>query len=442
MLRFLLAAFLALASASVGAANHYIRDGATGTGSCADWTTANACDALPSTLVRGDIYYIADGAYSGRTFGTATSGSTLITIKKATIADHGTDTGWLDTYGDGQAAFSGQFDFTTSYWVIDGQTGGGPDAWNSGFGFKITETGDSSAILRVAYTGTANNITVRHVDLQGKGSAATQGGSFSNDGLAVYNASGVTLSYFWMHGIGRCPFFLSAQNIIIEYGWVESFFGSGDVHSEVASIWAFDGSVGDTTFRYNLFTDMQSTGGIMWDATSNSSANLDIYGNVFYKPSGATWQEANGVIGGWTGYPFTNVSVYNNTFINVDQQSLSTFPSCSGNVASNNVWYNGDSPNFGCFATHNYNHFINAGGTHSEANGTSAASGDPFVDYVNRDFRLKAATSAAGTLAAPYNVDPTGITRGTDGVWDRGAYEYDEAGALLPAPTNLRWIPL
>src|SRR5262245_44026348 len=82
---------------SVQAANHYIRSGATGNGS--DWT--NASSALPTSLVRGDTYYIADGSYSGYTVDDAVSGTQVITLKKATAADHGTDTGWVSTYGDG-----------------------------------------------------------------------------------------------------------------------------------------------------------------------------------------------------------------------------------------------------------------------------------------------------------------------------------------------------
>src|ERR1700754_1598691 len=53
------------------AANHYIRAGSTGAQTGNDWSSA--WPALPSTLVRGDTYYIADGTYSGRTFSTAAS---------------------------------------------------------------------------------------------------------------------------------------------------------------------------------------------------------------------------------------------------------------------------------------------------------------------------------------------------------------------------------
>lgn len=423
---------------SAQAADVYVRVGATGSQNGSDWN--NAYTSLPTTLVRGNVYYIADGTYTGRTFNTATNGTALITIKKATIADHGSSTGWNDTYGDGQAAFSGMFDFTTSYWLIDGQTGGGHGSWNTGFGFKITETRDSNAIIRVNYSGRADNITVRHVDMQGKGSVSSQGGYYSNDGLAIYNgASNVTLSHAWMHGIGRCPvFIIGASNTLLEHIYVQSYNGSSSTHSEVMS--TGQATMGDLTWRYNLVTDIKSTGGLMWDNNTNPSAHMYVYGNIFYKSAGVSWEQANGVIGGWTGNngeEFRNVWVYNNTFINVDQQSLSTFPNVySGNIAINNLFYNSNSPDFGKFDTHNYNHFINSGGTHSEANGTSATSGDPFVDYVNLDFRLKAPTTAGTSLPSPYNLDPTGTTRGSDGVWDRGAFEFG-GNTSSPLPPKL-----
>jgi hypothetical protein len=431
-------AFALLGMVDAEAAEHYVRAGASGAQTGADWSTAYA--SIPSTLVRGDTYYIAGGTYPGRTFNTPVSGTAVITVKKATSADHGTGAGWDASY-DTQASFTGGFVFTSSYWIVDGQTGGGAvNSWSQNFGIKVTEKGDGNAVINVGQSGTANSVTVRHVDLQGKGSVSTAGGSFSNDGLAVYGASDVTLSYFRMAGIGRCPYFVSPKNLVVEHGWVQSYFGSSDVHSEVASIWAFSGSVGDVTFRYNLFTDIESTGGIMWDNSSNNSARLNVYGNVFYKPPGASWDTANGLVGGWTGgngEQFRNASVYNNTFVNVDQESLSSFPNIySSNVAINNLFYNSAAPNFSKFASHNYNQFINSGSTQSEANGSSST-GDPFVSMAAMDFRLKAATAAGAVLAAPYNVDPWGNVRGADGNVDRGAYEF-AVGAVLSPPMNLQ----
>jgi hypothetical protein len=45
------------------------------------------------------------------------------------------------------------------------------------------------------------------------------------------------------------------------------------------------------------------------------------------------------------------------------------------------------------------------------------------------------------TLAAPFNVDAAGSPRpGSDGVWDRGVFEFTSGGAPPPVPgtpTNL-----
>jgi hypothetical protein len=407
---------------------HYVRSGATGASDGSSWT--DAYPSLPATLIRGDAYFVASGSYGRTDLRTPTSGSALIVVKKATVNDHGTDVGWLDAMGVGQAVFHGMVDIESSYWVFDGATGGGAaNGWNRDFGFKVVEPNDANALLRVSYSATANSVTIRHVELEGKGSASDQGGSYSNDGLAAYGAKDLTLSYFWMHGIGRGPFFLCAENAVIEHGWVQSFYGSSAVHSEVASIWSFDGPVGDTTFRYNLFTDIQSTGGLMWDNSENPSARMNVHGNVFYKPAGADWSVANGLIGGWTGghgEECRNVSVFDNTFVNVDQESLSTLPNvASGNSAYDNLFYNCDSPNFSKFPDHDSNHFIGSGDADGEPHGT-VGSGDPFVDMVGLDFRLKSATPAGTPQPAPFTSDPLGAARGADGTWDRGAFEFVE----------------
>jgi hypothetical protein len=107
----------------------------------------------------------------------------------------------------------------------------------------------------------------------------------------------------------------------------------------------------------------------------------------------------------------------------------------SGNIAYNNLFYNSASPDFSRFPTHDYNTFINSGGAHSETNGTTATSGDPFVDFANLNFALKAATTVGKALPAPYTFDPIGAMRGADGVWDRGAFEF-VSGAPPPPPPS------
>ncbi|NML18994.1 hypothetical protein, partial [Azohydromonas caseinilytica] len=110
----------------------------------------------------------------------------------------------------------------------------------------------------------------------------------------------------------------------------------------------------------------------------------------------------------------------------------------SGNEAYNNIFYNSNSPDFSKFSAHNYNHFVNAGGSHGETGGSSATSGDPFVNIAALDFRLKASTAAGSNLPAPFNVDGLGRTRGADGTYDRGPFEYATGAITVSPPTNLR----
>ena len=397
---------------SAQAANKYVRAGASGNGN--DWT--NALPSLPSSLTRGDTYYVASGSYNGRSFKDAVSGTKAITIKKATGGDHGTEAGWKESYGTGAATFDGQLAFNSSYYVFDGSEGGGPTAWGKGFGFKVTETGDSTAVISVGNGTAGDNISIRHTELVGKGRAGTGGGNLGNDGVAIYGHSNITVSYCYIHETGRCPFFVSPSNLVVEYSQIGKFYGSEAVHSEVASIWAFISKMGDVTFRYNLFTYVYSTGGLMFDNSSNPSCHLYVYGNVFYESS--PWQEANGVIGGWTGgggEKFYNALVYNNSFVTVDQAVLSNFPNIHGGcVAKNNLWYSCAGENFDIFE-HDFNHFINSGGTYGEKHGSSG-SGDPFVDYKNLNFALKSDTPPGdSSVPAQYRTDMfgnVGLTRG------------------------------
>lgn len=415
----------------VEAATHYVRDGGTCVASCTDWT--NAFDQLTSAetaAARGDTIYVADGTYTAVTFNTATSGTTLITIKKATIADHGTSTGWSDTYGDGQAVF-GAFTITTAYWLFDGQVGGGPGSWKTGFGFKISHSA-ATPLIDINVT-TGDQVTFRHIELEGT-SNSSGGGGIAQDAINMQGSDGFTISYFYMHAIGRSPFFLSpGDGFLAEYGYIGDYVSTPSAHAEAASIWANAGAfpTATTTFRYNVFGFITGTGGIMWDNSSNHSARLDVYGNVFWVDSAypSFDNSANGVIGGWTGgggEDFYNAHVYNNTFINITGpgEVLGTLPARSGsNEARNNLFYTVTDPggSGSVWGTITHNHFIS---TSTVGTSTSTSVGNPFTNYTGLDFSLTAGTTAGTTLGSPYDVDMLVHTRGGDGTWDRGAVEF------------------
>src|ERR1051326_6411230 len=116
---FLGVCFLLSYSVAASASTLFVRQGATGNGSGTDWT--NALPTLPTNLIRGNIYYIAAGSSGSHTFNDAGSGTPLITLKKATIADHGTATGWSDSFATGPATFT-HWNIYTDYYTFDGQT--------------------------------------------------------------------------------------------------------------------------------------------------------------------------------------------------------------------------------------------------------------------------------------------------------------------------------
>ncbi|MGZ6449796.1 MAG: hypothetical protein ACXWRA_17290, partial [Pseudobdellovibrionaceae bacterium] len=278
---------LTLVSGSALAANHYIRQGATGNGSGSDWT--NACTGFTgscadSSLVRGDTYYVADGSYGSQDFYQGASGSLVITIKKATIANHGTATGWSDTYGDGQATFGSYISFFSSNWVFDGVSG---IDYQAGHGFKVDNSAsDDTNLIMFGMPGGAgvSNVTVSHIDLIGAGynqAIVNDRGFFSNSS----NSYNFTISHNFISGV-FVPFGTRQINtMLVEYNYVEGNHSTPEAHGE---FWS-DTGTDNVIFRYNRIKNPEGTavffignGGAGEPTNDNTSSNWQIYGNTFY----------------------------------------------------------------------------------------------------------------------------------------------------------------
>jgi hypothetical protein len=423
-----LAVIFFFACATGGAANHYVRQGASGSADGSDWT--NAFTNLPSTLTRGDTYYVADGSYGTQTLDDAASGAQLIVIKKATTSDHGTETGWQASYGDGQAVF-GAIDIASAspYWVIDGQERVGLKA---GHGIKIAAA--VGPVVSLRYAG--GNITLRYLELEGGGDDGDA--PFPENHLLwthTADVSDVTIQYCYFHDSGGVHIFSRNGS-----GWLVEhsvFYRNESIPSEHGEPWSC-GKISNVIVRYNLFEETEGTGVIATLDNDPGPDNWEIYGNVFLN-----FQSSNSAITTDSDSSWTNVKVYNNTFVNgsgnngiqVDRGSGSTWQ------VFNNLWYNCtpefSSPSDPSSILHDHNWFYpstGTGGDMGEANGQVGV-GDPFVNLAGGDLRLSAATNAGVTLSSPYNTDPLGTTRAIDGVWDRGAYEFN-ALALIPAQTH------
>lgn len=413
------------------AANHYIRSGATGSNNGNDWT--NAYTSLPSTLVRGDTYYIASGNYSGRTFNTATSGTAVITIKGATVADHGTDTGWNNSYSveNTQAVWTSSITFSTSFWVFDGSVGPTWSKTPSQYGFAFSTMSKPISIYNTSSTIT--NVTVSHI------AATAPSGDVEKFFLQTHNqtraVSNVTISHNYMSGWQNGYWATSAgytmDNWVFEYNVCLNGYSSASNHGE----WVNNnyGYMTNQVTRYNLFESggNGATGVVV--ANNNDNVNAQIYGNVVKDMT-----VSNGIFTSTSQGTMQNARIYNNTIINTKTSGgwLGMYTS-TGSVAYNNLLYNMNASPGGSGYVRDYNAYFSTTNTPSESN-RYVGSGSPFVNVSGGDLHLSAAAATAITggviLPSPYNVDVDGKIRGADGIVDRGAYEYN-AGSAQPRPS-------
>ena len=416
------------------AANVFVRAAASGSNDGTNWT--NAYTAMP-TVSANNTYYIADGSYSGGTIAVSN-----VTIKKCSTTDgvsSGT-TGYLSTYCDGKATFTSSW-FTTGQRanvVIDGSYRNESDwADYAAYGFTLSDGFLSiDGLTGGDYCVTEFTIKYTHLGITPNAAAP---GSYADN---VLKGTGYRTPYCRAWTVQRnllnnaqtyCLFCANGfVDPVIEYNKLMYGWGKEAIRGQIR--------FSDGIIRYNIFYDACGNGGAgctgeiaLWD-----DADFDgnkIYGNTFYQsgtnnhdgPSDATITIGgdNGVSS--AGPPVIDTLVYNNTFYGNpggNHGRIRIYGSSSSNTCRNNLWYNTTSTTITCTTTSNN---VNAGA-------------NPFVS-APANLRLSGATAAGFTLSSPYNADMDGLTRGGDGTWDVGAYEYDEGGGSPPgAPSNFRLV--
>jgi hypothetical protein len=402
------------------AAYYYVRPGATGANNGSDWT--NAYTAIPTNLVRGATYYLADGNYGSLTLNTAVSGTQIITLKKATIANHGTNTGWHDSYGNGQAVFL-RITVSTGYWIIDGTSRTGP---TSGHGIVIDTRSHRGKGATV--TG-AHNTTFRYVAFIGSG---PDDNLYSND--LIYELGGAhsfTLQYSYFFNSGRTHILTrGGDNWLVEYSYFDTNESTAAQHSQSFS------TIGSNNWevRYNTFINIEGTAVL----SVGNAGGWKVHGNIFdnYKEN-----VGNGIFAGWTKYPITSGYFYNNTIVNSGLARVG-FTNDTNIIAKNNVYVNNNKVVF--TATHDFNAFSGSN-NFGEPNAQTGLTSSVFENFVGRNYRLSGGTAAGdASIGSGFGKDPDGKTRGSNGNWDRGAFEFvgtagspPPVGKTLPSPGNL-----
>ena len=430
---FILFAAAALPSWS---ATKFVNKAASGSGNGTSWANAwtNVSSIGWSGLAAGDVVCVAGGTYSGN-LSTGKSGASgnPITIRRATAADStcGSGTaGWSAAF-DSQVAIAG-INLANDYVTIDGAV---PN------GFTMTVANSSGSPSAVGVSAPTNGVTLRYIEVAGPcGTAAcNQNGDSRSINLNSWTGSSyalqnnMTIQYSNLHG--SCTILWSAHstNLIIEHTRFadssDSTPGNPNCHPNVIA----EQDSTNATFRYNEVTNWEVEG-IMACPNGGCSSSWDIYGNVWHDPMGGSYPRVLESQGNANG-PY---HVYNNTFVNVSYAVMSTANGGSfatGSAGANNIFWNSPS---GGLPTQNYDICNSSCG---ETNSQTYSATDLFVNYAGHDYHLAKATTAGQTLTAPFNIDYDGNTRGADGVWDRGAYEYGGVTAKPNPPTNLTGVP-
>jgi MYXO-CTERM domain-containing protein len=447
-----------LLSHPVLAQETYVRDDAPDGGDGLTWSTA--LNELPhttdfsgnwiSSFERGRTYYIADGSYRSIKIGDPDDGDQFITLRKATVADHGSDDGWDNSYGDGQAVWGIPVKIAANRIIFDGVEGGGPGSWTSGHGFRMDVPSDTSIqAMQLSDKGGApsqrvdvDRVTISHVEFAGETPVVPGSDEGVNATAQDAEVSNLTIAYCYFHDIGSVHIKLAnTTDVLVEYNYLARNASSPEHHGQGVRT----DNVQRAVFRYNVHVDFTGTGFLGF--YSPSHRDIDIYGSIFHRTVGSDLGVGNGVITNTAsdGTSLENIRVHNNTFVNHEAGNVINFHDpASGETTTENVQvYNnllfdlGATPAFGRVTDRDHNWFGQPGGTFDEPHGQDGGSSDPLVDWQGGDFGLVAATEAGMDLSdlagfndttPQFHLDMFGNERGLDGLWDRGAIEFGVGG--------------
>lgn len=409
----------------------YVRPpyGTYGSGDGSSWE--NAFSGLPEQRVRGARYYFAAGDYFDESLGRIENyifddpedGEAFIWLTKATAGDHGDDAGFEESFAAGPAEF-GPLSFLTGRYVVDGRG----DA--AGYGFEIThrdceirETEFVASPIFFPWDSETEYLLIRNADIADCG---THDDPTVQSQDAVYSVAGpshVIIESCYLHDAWRNLVFLQDSFDILLEG---NRFARAGLHHEANTL-AFR-NTRNVVVRQNHMIDS-----VNCFVSLQGVRNVTISANVLAR-SLEDWDNWSAI---FSQYPALNVLISGNTF--VDLAGLNTgirFTAETENLdVVNNLWARNRTNQIMLNGDHRSNAFwdnwrvdgdapVSLDGA-IEEEGVQLMTGDPFNDVDAGDFRLAAATDPGEAVDAPFvDIDFSGDVRGTDGVIDRGAYEF------------------
>jgi hypothetical protein len=478
----LLLIFACLAIPQAFAACHAVSPSGSGSKTGADWNNAYA--GLPSTMIRGDIYYLADGNYGNHlSLSQADSGTLTIELRKAQSYDNGSTcptsiaAGWnTSTMGSSQAVWnwgSGNIGNQSSdYWIINGngnpsggvdaavgcgaiQSGAGTSTSGmlsgpptvTGCGIKIDDSNCSSTATDGCdggvgvINGCGTNTIWQYVEWFGQGLNPN-----GNNNSETYfrrcarSVSGEIFTHIYGHNAGTTYITMTSEsNATISYNYFWGLFDGSVNHGE-----ALQDTGGDsgTAIHHNIFRDQTTNGDLVFvDPVAGTHNAWLFYTNVDFCSSGNTCRHNDGIMACInSSQTCTNFVISNNTIIGniTSNAGLVCTNTCTGTV-QNNLYYNVTAGASLTAMTQDHNSFLNTSGS-SGATNVNITSGapNPFVSWQVGNVNLvsdSADWNSRATLGSPYN---TADLYGRPFSTDRGASQWVSAAAPAP-PTNLEY---
>jgi hypothetical protein len=423
--------FFIVLAANAQATDWYVRSGAGGNGT--SWTSAwsNVTNISWSSIAAGDTIWIAGGSYGNLVLGKSGNADTSagrIFIKRATASAHGAAADWNPAY-DAQVNLTGIAWNSLNlgnYVTIDGQVDRGISIPNGG--------GQGSS---VSFNRGVSYVTLRYLDLAGPcgSSACAQGGDNRGIDATAWNGSSddvvdhLLIQHNKIHGACTQLWLDNTTNGILEYNEIYDSNATDYNNCHPNIIATQLGS--NMTFRYNVVHNYNSEG-IMMSPNGGVTGSWYIYGNIWYGDAGnsrlvESQYSANGP-----------VYFYNNTVNGIPMGSRTANGGSwnSNSQGANNIYWNAGAQGFPS------NSYDFCSGTCSGTGSISSGS-NPFVNSAGNDYHIVSTVGAKYpkdkgiNLGSPYNTDMDGVTRGADGVWDMGAYEFGTSTVLAKpsAPT-------
>lgn len=432
----LLAFLLCLTTGTSWCVTKFVNKSATGSNNGTSW--ANAWKELNSVnwsgLSGGDTVCIAGGSYTtSLTLGGNGTSTSQLFVKRAVATDPtcgSTTSGWNSAF-DSQAILTSTISLgSANYVTLDG---GVPN------GISVIMQNPSTEYVGVGVNGPTNGIILRYIEVAGpcgtticRQNADHRSISLNHwDGSSYSLQSNMLMQYLNIHGACNLIWSAHSDHVIIEHSrFADSYTTDAtNCHPNVL----INQNSTNMTFRYNEVVHW-GVEGILSCPNGGCSSSWAIYGNLWHDPDTSSYPRVLEVQGPGSTGPYL---VYNNTFVNVFFETMTTANSgsySSDSQGRNNIFWN--SPR-GDLPSNDYD-LCNAGC--SETHGQTYTTTDLFVSYAGQNYHLARATNAGLTLQPPYTLDYDGVLRGGDGGWDRGAYEF-VSGTRPNPPTNLTATP-